>query len=67
MRAIQPALWLTIFGTILGAIRGLAPNGYTYTQFIAPGVLAQSVLFVAIFYGILIVWERDFGLLTKLL
>ena len=67
MRAIQPALWLTIFGTILGAIRGLAPSGYTYTQFIAPGVLAQSVLFVAIFYGILIVWERDFGLLTKLL
>lgn len=67
MRAIQPALWLTIFGTILGTIRGLSPGGYTYTQFIAPGVLAQSVLFVAIFYGILIVWERDFGLLTKLL
>jgi ABC-2 type transport system permease protein len=40
MRAIQPALWLTIFGTILGAIRGLAPSGFTYTQFIAPGVLA---------------------------
>ena len=69
MRAIQPALWLTIFGTILGAVRGLTQftNGYSYTQFIAPGVLAQSVLFVAIFYGILIVWERDFGLLTKLL
>ncbi len=67
MRAIQPALWLAIFGEVLNTIRGLSPGGYQYIQFIAPGVLAQSVIFVAIFYGILIVWERDFGLLTKLL
>jgi ABC-2 type transport system permease protein len=70
MRAIQPALWLLIFGTVFSAIRASAlqiPNGFTYTQYIAPGVLAQSVLFVAIFYGITIVWERDVGLLTKLL
>jgi ABC-2 type transport system permease protein len=32
-----------------------------------PGVLAQSVMFVAIFYGITVVWERDLGLLNKLL
>jgi ABC-2 type transport system permease protein len=32
-----------------------------------PGVLAQSVLFVSIFYGITVVWERDRGLLNKLL
>jgi ABC-2 type transport system permease protein len=32
-----------------------------------PWVLAQSVLFVAIFYGINIVWEKDVGVLTKLL
>lgn len=67
MRAIQPALWLLIFGEVFSAIRGLAPGGYSYSQYIAPGVLAQSVLFVAIFYGITIVWERDVGLLTKLL
>jgi ABC-2 type transport system permease protein len=69
MRAVQPALWLVIFGTILGTVRELTQftGGYSYIQYIAPGVLAQSVLFVAIFYGILIVWERDFGLLTKLL
>jgi ABC-2 type transport system permease protein len=69
MRAVQPALWLTVFGTILGAIRGVTKitGGFSYIQYIAPGVLAQSVLFVAIFYGILVVWERDFGLLTKLL
>lgn len=67
MRAVQPALWLLIFGEVLSAVRGIAPAGYTYLQYIAPGVLAQSVLFIAIFYGITIVWERDVGLLTKLL
>lgn len=67
MRSIQPALWLLVFGEVFNTIRGLAPNGMPYIEFITPGVLAQSVLFVAIFYGILIVWERDFGLLTKLL
>ena len=67
MRTVQPALWLLIFGEVFNTIRGLAPGGYSYMQYIAPGVLAQSVLFVAIFYGINIVWERDVGLLTKLL
>lgn len=67
MRSVQPALWLLIFGEVFSAIRGLAPGGFSYSQYIAPGVLAQSVLFVAIFYGITIVWERDVGLLTKLL
>ncbi len=67
MRSVQPTLWLLIFGEVLNSVKALAPAGYSYIQFIAPGVLAQSVLFVAIFYGITIVWERDVGLLTKLL
>ena len=67
MRTVQPALWLLVFGEVFNTIRGLAPGGYSYIQYIAPGVLAQSVLFIAIFYGITIVWERDVGLLTKLL
>jgi ABC-2 type transport system permease protein len=33
----------------------------------APGILAQSVLFIAIFYGIAIIWERDLGIVHKLL
>jgi ABC-2 type transport system permease protein len=68
MRTVQPALWLLIFGEVFNNIRNLPiPGGFSYVQYIAPGVLAQSVLFVAIFYGITIVWERDIGLLTKLL
>ena len=38
-----------------------------YLDFLAPGIIAQSGLFVAIFYGIQIIWERDAGVLTKLL
>ena len=67
MRCVQPALWLLIFGEVFNSIRSLPTGGFSYIQFITPGVLAQSVLFVAIFYGITIVWERDVGLLTKLL
>lgn len=38
-----------------------------YLDFMTPGILAQSVLFVAIFYGINIIWERDLGIVHKFL
>ncbi len=66
-RSVQPALWLLIFGEVFSSVRGLVTGPFSYIQFITPGVLAQSVLFVAIFYGITVVWERDLGLLSKLL
>lgn len=66
-RVIQPALWLLVFGEVFNGIRGFAPSGIPYLNFITPGILAQSVQFIAIFYGITIVWEKDIGLLTKLL
>jgi len=66
-RLVQPALWLLVFGEVFNTIRAIPTGAFSYIQFIAPGVLAQSVLFVAIFYGITVVWERDVGLLTKLL
>src|SRR5664280_851716 len=48
--------------------RSSAPTGrVSYLDFLAPGILAQSALFIAIFYGIQIIWERDAGVLTKLL
>src|SRR6476620_5547648 len=66
-RAIQPILWLVIFGQTFSHIRALPTGGIPYLDFLAPGVIAQSALFVAIFYGIQIIWERDAGVLTKLL
>lgn len=65
-RAIQPALWLLIFGETFARIRAI-PTGVPYLDYLAPGILAQSALFIAIFYGIQIIWERDAGILTKLL
>jgi len=38
-----------------------------YLDYLAPGIMAQSALFIAIFYGIQIIWERDAGILAKLL
>ena len=67
VRAIQPALWLIVFGEALSGVRGLSPNGVGYVEFITPGILSQSVLFIAIFYGVTLVWERDMGLLNKLM
>ncbi len=67
LRSVQPALWLLVFGTVFSAIRAIPTGPFTYLQFMTPGVLAQSVMFVAIFYGITVVWERDLGLLNKLL
>ena len=67
-RAIQPALWLVIFGETFTRIHAIAaPNGIPYLDFLAPGILAQSTLFIAIFYGIQIIWERDAGVLAKLM
>jgi ABC-2 type transport system permease protein len=43
------------------------PQGISYLSYLAPGILAQSALFIAIFYGIQIIWERDAGVLTKLM
>ena len=67
IRGVQPALWLLVFGTIFTGLRVIDTGEYTYLQFLTPGVLSQSVMFVAVFYGIMLVWERDLGLLNKLL
>ncbi|WP_093222923.1 ABC transporter permease [Sphingomonas sp. NFR15] len=62
-RAVQPILWLLLFGQVMAQVHGLT-NG-SYLDFLSPGVLAQSVLFVAIFYGLSAIWERDLGILHR--
>jgi len=66
-RAAQPALWMLVFGEVFTRVRAIPTGSLTYLDFMAPGILAQSVLFVAIFYGISIIWERDLGIVHKLL
>lgn len=67
IRGVQPALWLLVFGETFANLRSVPTGASSYIQFLTPGVLMQSVMFVAIFYGIMLVWERDLGLLNKLL
>src|SRR5689334_8508804 len=66
-RAIQPALWLLIFGETFTRIHAIPTGSIPYLDYLAPGILAQSALFISIFYGIQIIWERDAGVLAKLL
>jgi ABC-2 type transport system permease protein len=66
-RAVQPALWLLVFGQVFTKIRAIPTGNIPYIDFMAPGILAQSVLFVSIFYGIAIIWERDLGIVHKFL
>jgi len=66
-RAVQPVLWLLIFGQVFTQIRAIPTGDLSYIEFMAPGILAQSVLFISIFYGIAVIWERDLGILQKFL
>ena len=66
-RAAQPALWMLVFGEVFTRVRAIPTGSMSYMDFMAPGILAQSVLFVAIFYGIAIIWERDLGIIHKFL
>jgi ABC-2 type transport system permease protein len=67
VRAVQPALWLLIFGQVFTRIRAIPTGDLPYLDFMAPGILAQSVLFMAIFSGMTILWERDLGIVHKFL
>lgn len=66
-RAIQPVLWLLLFGAVLTRARIIPTGGIPYLDFIAPGILGQSALFVSIFYGVAVIWERDLGITNKFL
>lgn len=66
-RMVQPALWLLVFGQVLARTRAVPTGSMGYLDFIAPGILAQSALFISIFYGISLIWERDLGIVHKFL
>jgi ABC-2 type transport system permease protein len=66
-RAVQPILWIIVFGPVMSSVKGIPTGGIPYTDFITPGVLIQSTTFLSIFYGLMMVWERDSGILKKLL
>jgi ABC-2 type transport system permease protein len=62
----QPLLFLLVFGFGFGIIFQQAGQG-NYIQFLAPGIIMMSVLFTAVFSGINLIWDRQFGFLKETL
>ncbi len=61
----QPILFLFVLGTGLGSL--VHSGSVSFRTFLFPGVLATSVLFTAVFSGISIVWDREFGFLREMM
>lgn len=62
----QPILFLVALGFGLGPIFQKAGQG-NYIQFLVPGIISMSILFLAIFSGISVIWDRQFGFLKETL
>ncbi len=68
----QPLLFLVVFGSGLssalgrGSLFGTA-GGFSYIQFVYPGIIGMAILFTAIFGAMSIVWDREFGFLKEVL
>ncbi|HLP43785.1 MAG TPA: ABC transporter permease [Candidatus Nanoarchaeia archaeon] len=60
----QPIIFLLAFGFGLSPIFEKAGAG-NYIQFVAPGIIAMTVLFTAMFTGVEIIWDKQFGFLKE--
>jgi ABC-2 type transport system permease protein len=68
----QPLLFLIVFGSGLSSSLGGASafgtkGGFSYIQFMYPGIIGMAILFTAIFGAMSIVWDREFGFLKEVL
>jgi daunorubicin resistance ABC transporter membrane protein len=64
---VQPLLWLFVLGTGLSQVVAVGPEDVDFRTFLFPGVLATSVMFTAVFSGVSVVWDREFGFLREML
>src|SRR5271154_4965836 len=62
----QPLLFLLALGFGFGPTFARAGGG-SYVNFIAPGIISMGILFTAVFSGIEIIWDRQFGFLKETL
>jgi ABC-2 type transport system permease protein len=62
----QPLLFLLALGFGLGSVFQKAGQG-NYLHFLVPGVIAMSIIFTALFAGIEVLWDRQFGFLKETL
>ncbi len=64
---VQPLLWLFVLGTGLSRVVAPGSGDVDFRTFLFPGVLATSVMFTAVFSGVSVVWDREFGFLREML
>jgi len=62
----QPLMFLLALGFGFGPVYQKAGAG-SYLQFLAPGIISMGILFSAIFSGMEIIWDRQFGFLKETL
>jgi ABC-2 type transport system permease protein len=62
----MPIFWFLIFGMGMGSAFNFGTN-MSYSAFLAPGIVAMSLLFTSIFSGISVIWDREFGFLKEML
>jgi ABC-2 type transport system permease protein len=63
----QPFLFLIAFGFGFGPMYSRASGGASYIDFLAPGIVSMSILFTAVFSGLEVIWDRQFGFLKETL
>jgi ABC-2 type transport system permease protein len=63
---IQPVLFLVVLGYGMSGLVGTTA-GFDFKKFMFPGIMAMSVVTTAIFSGVSIVWDREFGFLREML
>lgn len=62
----RTVLWLIVLGFGLGAaLRQI--EGYSYAQYILPGVIVLNILFASLQCAIALVWDREVGVLREVL
>ncbi|AKB36701.1 multidrug ABC transporter, permease protein [Methanosarcina siciliae C2J] len=61
----QPLLFMIAFGFGFGPMYTRASGGGNYMDFLAPGIVSMSILFTAIFSGLEVIWDRQFGFLKE--
>jgi ABC-2 type transport system permease protein len=64
---VRPLIWLFLLGNGLRGALTQLPGGFTYSQYIFPGMLVMNVLFSSIQSGTSIIWDREFGFLKEIM
>ncbi|TET40848.1 MAG: multidrug ABC transporter permease [Dehalococcoidia bacterium] len=68
---LMPLLFLAFLGLPLSSIPAVGikgiPEGINYLDFLAPGIVAMTLLFTATMSGVSVVWDKEFGFLKEVL